>query len=63
MAMDNLVAPLLRLPLFAGLKPLQLTEIVRRAERQSFWPGDLITKAGQPGDGGYWARLRRKEDV
>jgi CRP-like cAMP-binding protein len=53
MAMDNLVAPLLRLPLFAGLKPLQLTELVRRAERPSFWPGDVLTKAGQPGDGAY----------
>ena len=53
MAMDNLVAPLLRLPLFAGLKPLQLTEIVHRAERLRFWPGDLLTKAGQPGDGAY----------
>jgi CRP-like cAMP-binding protein len=53
MAMDNLVTPLLRLPLFAGLKPLQLTEIARRAERVSFWPGDAITKAGQPGDGAY----------
>ena len=53
MAMDNLVAPLLRLPIFAGLKPLQLTEIVRRAERLSFWPGDVLTKAGQPGDGAY----------
>jgi signal-transduction protein with cAMP-binding, CBS, and nucleotidyltransferase domain len=53
MAMDNLVAPLLRLPIFAGLKPLQLTEIVRRAERLRFWPGDLLTKADQPGDGAY----------
>jgi signal-transduction protein with cAMP-binding, CBS, and nucleotidyltransferase domain len=53
MARDNLVALLLRVPLFSGLKPLQLTEIVRRAERQSFWPGDLLTKAGQPGDGAY----------
>jgi CRP-like cAMP-binding protein len=53
MAMDNLVAPLLRLPLFVGLKPLQLTEIVRHAERLRFWPGDLLTQADQPGDGAY----------
>jgi len=53
MAMDNLVAPLLRLPLFAGLKPAQLTEIAHGAERLKFWPGDLLTKAGQPGDGAY----------
>jgi signal-transduction protein with cAMP-binding, CBS, and nucleotidyltransferase domain len=53
MTMENLVAPLMRLPLFAGLKPLQLTEIVRNAERVRFWPGDLLTKVGQPGDGAY----------
>jgi CRP-like cAMP-binding protein len=51
--MDNLVAPLLRLPLFAGMKPLHLTKIVQRAERLRYWPGDLLTKAGQPGDGAY----------
>ena len=33
MAIDALVKPLLALPLFQGLTPLQLTEIVRRAER------------------------------
>jgi signal-transduction protein with cAMP-binding, CBS, and nucleotidyltransferase domain len=53
MAMDDLVAPLSRLPLFTGLQPLQLTQIVRRAERASFRPGDVITKAGRPGDGAY----------
>jgi len=53
MAIDNLVAPLLRLPIFAGLKPLQLAEIVNRAERLRFWPSDLLTKVGQPGDGAY----------
>ena len=51
--MDNLIAPLLRLPIFAELKPLQLTGIVHRAERQKFWPGDIITKAGEPADGAY----------
>ena len=53
MAIDKLVAPLLRVPLFAGLKPLQLTEIARQAERVKFRPGDVITKAGEPGDGAY----------
>src|SRR4249919_487950 len=53
MAIDNPVDLLLRLPLFGGLKPLQLTEIVRRAERLRFWPGDVLIKAGQPGDGAY----------
>jgi CRP-like cAMP-binding protein len=51
--MDNLVALLVRLPLFVGLKPLQLTEIMSRAKKLSFWPGDVLTKAGQPGDGAY----------
>src|SRR2546423_2776789 len=53
MAIDNTVELLLRLPLFGGLSPLQLAEIVRRAERVRFWPGDVLTKAGQPGDGAY----------
>jgi CRP/FNR family transcriptional regulator, cyclic AMP receptor protein len=53
MAIDKLVAPLLRVPLFAGLKPLQLTEIARQAERISFRPGAKITTAGEPGDGAY----------
>ena len=30
MAIDKLIAPLLRVPLFAGLKPLQITEIARQ---------------------------------
>jgi len=51
MAMDNFIPLLLRVPLFVGLKPLQLTEMVRRAERLSFLPGDVITEAGEPGDG------------
>ena len=53
MAIDKLVAPLLRVPLFAGLKPLQLTEIARQAERISFRPGGTITAAGEPGAGAY----------
>jgi CRP-like cAMP-binding protein len=53
MTTDNLVAPLLRLPIFAGLKPLQLSEIVRNAERLRFWPGDQLTEAGEPADGAY----------
>ena len=53
MTMDGFVRPLLRHTLFAGLKPLQLSEIVHRAERLRFCPGDLLAKAGQPGDGAY----------
>ena len=53
MATDNFAALLLRLPLFAGLRPPQLAEIARRAESLSFWPGDVLTRAGRPGDGAY----------
>lgn len=50
MAIDALVKPLLRLPLFQGLKPLQLTEIVRRAGRIIYKPGDILIHEGQVGD-------------
>jgi signal-transduction protein with cAMP-binding, CBS, and nucleotidyltransferase domain len=53
MAIDSPIELLLRLPLFSGLKPLQLSEIARRAEKARFWPGDVLIKAGQPGDGAY----------
>jgi signal-transduction protein with cAMP-binding, CBS, and nucleotidyltransferase domain len=53
MPIDNLVAPLLRVPLFAGLKGSQLTEIAQRAERASFSPGGTLVEAGQPGDGAF----------
>lgn len=51
MSMDRLVAPLLRVPLFVGLRPLQITELARLAERVKFRRGDVITEAGKPGDG------------
>jgi CRP-like cAMP-binding protein len=53
MAIDRVVAALLRVPLFAGLKPLQITEIARQAEKLSFRPNQIITKSGQPGDGAF----------
>jgi len=53
MAFDKVLAPLLRVPLLAGLKPLQITEIARQAERIKFRSGDTITKAGTLGDGAY----------
>jgi CRP-like cAMP-binding protein len=53
MAIDKVVAPLLRVPLLAGLKPLQLTELARQAERVKFRSGDVITRAGALGDGAY----------
>jgi CRP-like cAMP-binding protein len=43
--MDALVRPLLNVPLFQGLKPLQLSEIARRADRIVYKPGDVIVTA------------------
>lgn len=42
MAIDSLAQHLLRQPIFQGLRPLFITEIVRRADRAVFRPGDLI---------------------
>jgi len=53
MAIDNVVASLLRIPMFAGLRPLQITEIARQAEHRRFRCGDVITKAGMTGEGAY----------
>ena len=50
MAIDALVKPLLALPLFQGLTPLQLTEIVRRAERIIYRPGDVIIAEDEASD-------------
>jgi CRP-like cAMP-binding protein len=50
MAIDALVKPLLSLPLFRDLAPLQLVEIVRRAERIVYRPGDAIVAENQVGD-------------
>jgi CRP-like cAMP-binding protein len=50
MAIDALVKPFLLLPLFQGLKPLQLTEIVRRADRIIYRPGDIIIEEDQVGE-------------
>ena len=50
MAIDALVKPFLRLPLFQGLKPLQLTEIVRRADRIVYRAGDVIIQEDKPGE-------------
>jgi CRP-like cAMP-binding protein len=53
MPIDRLVAPLLRVPAFAGLKPLQITEIARQAERCRFAAGDTIARTGEAADGAY----------
>lgn len=50
MAIDALVKPLLPLPIFRGLKPLQITEIARRAERIIYRPGDTIIEEDAVGD-------------
>ena len=42
MAVDALVKPLLSLPLFRGLQPSQLAELVRHAERVIYQPGAVI---------------------
>lgn len=50
MSIDALSKHLLRLELFQGLKPLQITEIVRQAERVVFKPGQTLIEDGTPGD-------------
>ncbi len=50
MAIDALVKPLLGVALFQGLKPLQITELARRADRIVYHPGQIIIEENQPGD-------------
>jgi len=50
MAHDALVDPLQCVALFQGLKPLQIAEIARQAERIVFRPGDTIIEEGGEGD-------------
>jgi CRP/FNR family cyclic AMP-dependent transcriptional regulator len=53
MAIDYVSAALLRLPIFAGLKPLQITEIARRAVHCEFRSGEVITRVGVAADAAY----------
>jgi CRP/FNR family transcriptional regulator, cyclic AMP receptor protein len=53
MAIDQVLASLLRVPVFSGLRPLQITEIGRRAQRCAFGRGETIIEAGEPGDAAY----------
>jgi CRP-like cAMP-binding protein len=53
MAHDALVDPLQRVALFQGLKPLQIAEIARQAERMVFRPGDKIIEEGGEGDAAF----------
>src|SRR5919197_1691544 len=41
---------LARTPLFAGLEPAELEELEAGMRRQTFGPGDVICRAGEPGD-------------
>jgi CRP-like cAMP-binding protein len=50
MAIDALVKPLLGVELFRGLRPLQITEISRRAFRTVYKPGETIIEANVQGD-------------
>lgn len=50
MAIDKFVQPLLKLDIFQGLKPLQITEIARRAFRIIYKPGEYIIKENDESD-------------
>jgi CRP-like cAMP-binding protein len=50
MAIDSFVKPMLNLEIFQGLKPLQITEIARRAYRVVYKPGDIIMHEDEAGD-------------
>jgi CRP/FNR family transcriptional regulator, cyclic AMP receptor protein len=49
-AIDIVVQSLLRVELFAGLKPLQVAELARRSDRIVYKPGDMIITEGAAGD-------------
>lgn len=53
MAIDALVAPLLKIALFQGLRPLQISEIARRAERIVFRPGQTLVQIDTAADAAY----------
>lgn len=53
MAIDSLVTTLQNLEVFRGLAPEQLAEIVRKADRMVFRPGQTVIEAGHAGDGAY----------
>lgn len=50
MAIDSFVQPMLKLDIFQGLRPLQITEIARRAYRVVYKPGDYIIREDEDGD-------------
>lgn len=50
MALDIVVQSLQRVELFTGLKPRQVAEIARQADRIVYRPGQPIITEGEPGD-------------
>ncbi len=50
MSMDAVSAHLVRLEIFHGLKPLQITEIARHAERVVYKAGQVLIEDGTAGD-------------
>lgn len=50
MPTEKTVASLLRMPLFYGLSPQQITEISRHAEKRRYRPGDVICRKGEAAD-------------
>jgi CRP-like cAMP-binding protein len=50
MSISVLARQLMSQEIFRGLSPLQLTEIVRQADRIVYGPGDTIVRAGTAGD-------------
>ncbi|MEW5964520.1 MAG: cyclic nucleotide-binding domain-containing protein [Pseudomonadota bacterium] len=50
MAISALAQHFLRQEIFQGLKPLQITEIIRRAERIVYRPGEMIIEEDSPAD-------------
>ncbi len=50
MALDIVVQSLLKVALFRGLKPLQVAEVARQADRIVYRPGQSIITEGEPGD-------------
>ncbi len=53
MAIESIVDAVRQIALFQGLRPSQVSEIVRRAERVLFKPGDTIIREGETGDAAY----------
>jgi len=53
MSLENAIAMLGRLDLFAGLDPVRLEVLAFTAERRTFKPGTLLFKEGMPGEDAF----------